>query len=90
MDSVNFNAMVATANEKYTKLVDSMYKAKTEEDLGKNLNLLRSIYMDQMDLIAMLHDISVKNKTEEKKVELKLFDFMIKRWGNLAFYFFLG
>lgn len=71
--------MVATANEKYTKLVDSMYKAKTEEDLGKNLNLLRSIYMDQMDLIAMLHDISVKNKTEEKKVELKLFDFMIKR-----------
>ena len=77
MDSVNFNAMVATANEKYTKLVDSMYKAKTEEDLGKNLNLLRSIYMDQMDLIAMLHDISVKNKTEEKKVELKLFDFMI-------------
>lgn len=79
MDSVNFNAMVATANEKYTKLVDSMYKAKTEEDLGKNLNLLRSIYMDQMDLIAMLHDISVKNKTEEKKVELKLFDFMIKR-----------
>ena len=90
MDSVYFNAMVATANEKYTKLVDSMYKAKTEEDLGKNLNLLRSIYMDQMDLIAMLHDISVKNKTEEKKVELKLFDFMIKRWGNLAFYFFLG
>lgn len=79
MDSVNFNAMVATANEKYTKLVDSMYKAKTEDDLGKNLNLLRSIYMDQMDLIAMLHDISVKNKTEEKKVELKLFDFMIKR-----------
>lgn len=28
MDSVNFNAMVATANEKYTKLVDSMYKLK--------------------------------------------------------------
>ena len=79
MTTVNFNAMVATANEKYTKLVDSMYKAKTEEDLGKNLNLLRSIYMDQMDLIAMLHDISVENKTEEKKVELKLFDFMIKR-----------
>ena len=79
MNFVNFNAMVATANEKYTKLVDSMYKAKTEEDLEKNLNLLRSIYMDQMDLIAMLHDISVENKTEEKKVELKLFDFMIKR-----------
>lgn len=79
MDSVNFNAMVATANEKYTKLVDSMYKAKTEEDLGKNLNLLRSIYMDQMDLIAMLHDITVENKSEERKVELKLFDFMVKR-----------
>ena len=75
----NFKAMVATANEKYTKLVDSMYKTKTEEDLEKNLNLLRSIYMDQTDLIAMLHDISVKNKTEEKKVELKLFDFMVKR-----------
>lgn len=35
MDSVNFNAMVATANEKYTKLVDSMYKAKTEDDLNR-------------------------------------------------------
>ena len=40
MDSVNFNAMVATANEKYTKLVDSMYKAKTEDDLNRNLNMI--------------------------------------------------
>lgn len=44
MDSVNFNAMVATANEKYTKLVDSMYKAKTEDDLNRNLNMIHSIY----------------------------------------------
>ena len=79
MTTVNFNAMVATANEKYTKLVDSMYKAKTEEDRDRNLNQLRSIYMDEMNLIAMLHDIAVENKTEEKKVELKLFDFMVKR-----------
>ncbi len=79
MNSVNFNAMVATANEKYTKLVDSMYKAKTDEDLNRNLNMVHSIYQDEMDLIAKLHDITVENKTEEKKVELKLFDFMVRR-----------
>lgn len=79
MNNLNFNAAVATANEKYTKLVNSMYKAKSEEDLEKNLNLLRSIYMDEMDLIAMLHGITVENEKVEKKVELKLFDFMVKR-----------
>ena len=79
MDSVNFNAMVATANEKYTKLVDSMYKAKTEDDLNRNLNMIHSIYKDEMDLIAKLHDITVENKSEDRKVELKLFDFMVKR-----------
>ena len=79
MDSINFNAMVATANEKYTKLVDSMYKAKTEEDLNRNLNMVHSLYKDEMDLIVKLHDIIVENKTEEKKVELKLFDFMVRR-----------
>ena len=31
------------------------------------------------DLIAKLHDITVENKSEERKVELKLFDFMVKR-----------
>lgn len=79
MDSINFNAMVATANEKYTKLVDSMYKAKTEEDLNRNLNMVHSLYKDEMDLIAKLHDIIIEKKTEEKKVELKLFDFMVRR-----------
>jgi hypothetical protein len=56
-----------------------MYKAKTEDDLNRNLNMIHSIYKDEMDLIAKLHDITVENKSEERKVELKLFDFMVKR-----------
>ena len=80
MNNLNFNAAVATATSKYTKLVESMYGSEiSEENLNKNLNLIHSIYMDEMDLIAMLHDITSSNEKAEKRVELKLFDFMVKR-----------
>lgn len=76
----NFKAMVSTATSKYTKLVESMYGSEiSEENLNKNLNLIHSIYLDEMDLIAMLHDITSSNEKTEKRVELKLFDFMVKR-----------
>ena len=81
MESTNFKAMVVTASSKYAKLVESMHMISgiTEDDLNKNLNLIHSIYMDEMDLIATLHGTVMKNEEAEKKVELKLFDFMVKR-----------
>lgn len=56
-----------------------MYQTLLSELLYSNLNMIHSIYKDEMDLIAKLHDITVENKSEERKVELKLFDFMVKR-----------
>lgn len=82
METNNFKAMVATASSKYIKLVESVYNAKgiTEEDLNKILSLVHSVYLDEMDLITLLNGVVIeRDKVTEKKVELKLFDFMVKR-----------
>lgn len=82
METNNFKAMVATASSKYTKLVESIYNAKgmTEEDLNKILSLVHSVYLDEMDLITLLNGVVIeRDRVTEKKVELKLFDFMVKR-----------
>ena len=80
METTNFNAMVATATSKYTKLIDSMYNGDgSQENLEKNLSMIHSIYQDEMNLIAELQGIRAEKKKEEKRVELKVFDFMVRR-----------
>lgn len=52
----------------------------TEEDLNKILSLVHSVYLDEMDLITLLNGVVIeRDRVTEKKVELKLFDFMVKR-----------
>lgn len=77
----NFKAMVTTASEKYTKLIESVYHIEgiSDEDLNKILILVHSVYLDEMDLISMLYDAKEEKEVSEKKVELKLFDFMVRR-----------
>ena len=81
METNNFKAMVTTASNKYTKLIEAMYNTEgiSDADLNRNLNLIHSIYADEMDLIAALYNIELEKKEEKKKVELKLFDFMVGR-----------
>lgn len=80
MDTTNFEAMVATAASKYTKLVNTMYEGADVNDdkFIKNMNLIHSIYQDEMALIARLYENEYCKKNE-KKIELKVFDFMVKR-----------
>lgn len=45
-----FNAMMETANDKYIKLIDAIYRLKngSEVDFEKLSNLVNSIYNDEL------------------------------------------
>lgn len=55
--NVGFEVMMQTASEKYTNMVDTVYKAKNGEevDYDKLISLIHSVYMDEVELITNLH-----------------------------------
>lgn len=73
MKETNFNVMMATASEKYTKLIDAAYKMKNGSDIDfeKFIKLIHSVYMDQSDLIFKLccEDAKKETKTEIMNIE---------------------
>jgi hypothetical protein len=73
-----FNAMMETANDKYIKLIDAIYRLKngSEVDFEKLSNLVNSIYHDELELIVMLDDIE-RNRIQSKKGP-QIFNFMMK------------
>ena len=80
METANFKAMTSTATSKYVQLITSMIgQDESKDNLEKNLKMIHSIYQDEMNLIAELHGIKTERKENKKKVELKIFDFMVKR-----------
>lgn len=80
MKEFNFEAMVQTATSKYTKLVDSMYNSdkNSKEDFDRSMGMIRSIYQDEISLIAQLYDIDIEKKEKEKKKVLKIPSFMAR------------
>lgn len=73
--NVGFEVMMQTASEKYTNMVDTVYKAKNGEDVDydKLISLIHSVYMDEVELITNLHYRDSKRETR-KKIELIDFD----------------
>lgn len=63
-----FNAMMETANDKYIKLIDAIYRLKngSEVDFEKLSNLVNSIYNDELELIVMLDEIE-RNRIQSQK-----------------------
>lgn len=68
----NFKAMLTTANEKYTSLLNMVYRLKSgqEIDPDKLMNLIHSVYMDEAELIFELcsSDRETKNEMDEDKI----------------------
>lgn len=75
----NFSAMLTTATSKYTDLVNGMYGMNVEDKktLDHNMNLINSIYKDEMELLAQLYGYELK-ESKKKKWELKIPSFMCK------------
>lgn len=73
-----FNAMMETANDKYIKLIDAIYRLKngSEIDFEKLSNLVNSIYNDELELIVMLDEIE-RNRIQSQKGP-QIFNFRIK------------
>lgn len=72
-----FNAMMETANDKYIKLIDAIYRLKngSEVDFEKLSNLVNSIYNDELELIVMLDEIE-RNRIQSQKgtADIQLYD----------------
>lgn len=64
-----FNAMMETANDKYIKLIDAIYRLKngSEVDFEKLSNLVNSIYNDEIE----------RNRIQSQKGP-QIFNFMMK------------
>ena len=69
--NVGFGVMMQTASEKYTNMVDTVYKAKNGEevDYDKLISLIHSVYMDEVELITNLHYKESKRESQ-RKIEL--------------------
>lgn len=76
---IKFKAMVETADDKYTKLVNMICKISNESgiDCDKILNLVSSIHNDEINLIVRLYEAD-KEKKNILNDDLQVFDFMIK------------
>lgn len=72
----NYLAMVETADEKYTKLVEYIQRLKngSEVDYDKIFGLMKSIHKDEMTLIVSLYE--AEEYINRKKEELKIPSFM--------------
>lgn len=81
MVMTNIMAMMETANDKYSKLIDSMYqiKAGSEVDFDKVIKLIHSVYNDEVELITKLNEIEqprYEKKSEQR--ELQVFTFVCR------------
>lgn len=67
-EKLNFDVMMATASEKYTKLISDAYKLKngSEVDFDKFIKLIGSVYKDEVNLIFKLG--CYKHENEHKEV----------------------
>ena len=79
---INFSAMLTAATSKYTDLVNGMYgmngmNVEDKKTLDHNMNLINSIYKDEMELLAQLYGYELK-ENKKKKWELKIPSFMCK------------
>lgn len=81
----NFNAMMMTATDKYTQLIDIAYKLKSgvgeEEDYTKLINIIHSTYMDEAELIFNLcnENQTVEELRPNKEIQIPMF--MAKKRG---------
>lgn len=76
-----FNLMVSTANEKYAKVIDSVFQAKedgSKENFDRIFKLIHSIYNDEIELIAKLCEAEKKEEKEPIKKEIQVFGFMVR------------
>lgn len=76
---INFQAMVETADDKYTKLVDMVCQLKngSDVDYDRILNLINSIHNDEMELIVRMCEIEKERKTISKD-GVQVFGFMTR------------
>lgn len=79
--STNYKAMVSTANEKYTQLIERICQltSENEKDRSELLNLAKSIYNDEVDLIVSLYDLDKFVRELNTKTEILVPDFMKKK-----------
>ncbi len=78
MVMTNIMAMMETANDKYAKLIDSMYqiKAGSEVDFDKVIKLIHSVYNDEVELITKLNEIEqpkYEKKPEQRELQVVTF-----------------
>lgn len=81
METTNFMALVTTATEKYTKMVDAAYKLKSktnsEAEFDSLIKLVHSVYQDEIAMIYQYAMAEAKNEAlKPKKEELKIPCFM--------------
>ena len=80
MVMTNIMAMMETANDKYSKLIDSMYqiKAGSEVDFDKVIKLIHSVYNDEVELITKLNEIEQPKYEKKQNRELQVFTFVCR------------
>lgn len=83
MDEIRFVALMTTATDKYTKMVDAAYRLKnrsnTDEGFDNLINLIHSTFQDQAYLIYQYTLLEAeKEEKKPKKKELKIPCFMVK------------
>lgn len=80
MVMTNIMAMMETANDKYSKLIDSMYqiKAGSEVDFDKVIKLIHSVYNDEVELITKLNEIEQPKFEKKQNRELQVFTFVCR------------
>lgn len=76
---INLGAMLKTANNKYSALLDTLYGQKAESesdgDYDKAIRLVHSMYNDQMELLAALSEAEKENDRKEME-QLKVVGFV--------------
>lgn len=75
---LKFQAMIETADDKYTKLVNMICQLKSgsNENFDVILNLINSIHKDEMELIVRMCEIEKEKKTISKD-GVQVFGFMV-------------
>lgn len=82
MDETRFMALMTTATEKYTKMVDEAYRLRSKTNSGAEfdslINLIHSVYQDEVSMIYQYAMAETKNESKKPKRELKIPCFMAK------------
>ena len=84
---LKFNVMMKMAGGKTNKLIDNIYRIKSgqEVDLDQMIKTIRSIYIDEMEMIyriSHLEDSGVKEMVEEKPKDIQIPRFMFEKRGE--------